>query len=297
MLFHVSRLLKSAARFHQPMNVGGIELSHPSRAGGVLIATGSAEADDFQDAVRDVDARILTAMDAISAARLVAVSSYGAPTLTVKDGTNLARLQYSVPDEDQLLLLVGHHEIDADIQSAYSVFSVRSDLGGAARHYREAMLAGNVLAIALHLLRAAEALSPTKREGELKTDYSALSKLLGFEMYSYFYGSGRVRNDLMHGRLVDQDELQPRLRPLRTAIEQALGKRADLVAQPTFEPRGFHSHRKFRYWLELGPGEPDLPALVAMGTRDELSTGSGSIPRVLLGPEELDTMREFGVDV
>ncbi|MEX0754699.1 MAG: hypothetical protein WD556_06210 [Actinomycetota bacterium] len=297
MHFRVTRLLQTAARFHQPLDLPDLQFRHPPSDDRHLVVSGPAEADDYRDALRDFDARMLRATDAIAVARLIAISSYGAPTLIEGKGTNLGLLEYSVSDESQPVLLIGDDDIDTDIKRAFESLE-DPVLGAAARHYRESILAGSVLTDILHLIRAAEALSAKRSRGKPATDYNALKKLLGDEVYSFFYvSSGEqsgVRHDLMHGRLVDQEILKSQADPLRRTVERTIGKLATLAAQPVFRPFGFKGHRRYHHWLSFGGPRPSLQSLVQMGAQDQLR--SDGDPRLLIGTGEVaDAFRQFGV--
>jgi hypothetical protein len=115
--------------------------------------------------------------------------------------------------------------------------------------------------------------------------------LIGDEAYEYFYIDPGIRNDIMHGRLVDQEPLIRRNEPIRTNVRARLRQLLGLSPNlPLARDRALVSITPRTTWVEADVW-PDFPTLIAMDERGELNSYSN--PRLVDRERVLQLREEY----
>lgn len=293
--YRVSRLVESVVVLWAPVKIAGVDLvtPNPSQEPNQLLVSAEVEADLFPAALTGFDVTFLRIADAIMIVRLGAISTYGAPTLLQKLGSEYAWFTWGERTADKITANPYDDAVDRDIETATANLSKDEAAEDASRHFRESLLSASVIANVFFLLRAVEALCGDydSEARFLKADKSKLRSLLNEDLYAYFFVDGGtqargVRNDLMHGRWVDQVRLRPYADRLRDIVLRRL---RDLLAvsnaDAKYRPKGLIRFTDHPMWLKATNPMPSLPELLKMAQAEKIDFYSD--PTLLSGEEAL----------
>lgn len=306
----MSRLLESVIWFPELVEVGGVQFQtvegrYDSRD---VLAVGDTSGNNFREAWREFERRLLTALDAVCFEQLASVSAYTASTLVDRLDSQhvyLRRLQrFTLPS-------AGFLDAPQVDESRRVLEMLRSDpdLGDAMRFFRESMLSLSALNVAFHLLRAAESMAGSRTTSstcsnpqcgriELRcptcnnpskyptTDKQALQMALGDACYEAFYvKKGGLRNRIMHGRKLDPEVVRSELPALRRGVANSLKTRLTLQYQAEWidDPRALERLSLENYLLECSGPTPSLPELLRRLDNNELDFYSE--PRLITSDE------------
>jgi hypothetical protein len=309
--YKISRELESAIAFPEPVRLDGLVFESIDPTSGKIVGIGESEGADIGSAVAAFENRMRQVLDALAICRVAAVSSYGGSLFVSRPGTSLGFLRHVKTHREEIPLTPGHRREISEVESAVPILASDDGLANAARHYRESLSYASSLVAAMHLLRAAEALARTitaspkcsKCRSDMvcaacnqpylysRTDPAELEEIIGTSAYEYFYKKPGLRNLLMHGAEIDQEQMSPHAASLREGVQRRIRSLAGAAPAPPLDrPRSLFGYQAAGLWLETRSRFPDFRRLLEMA--DERLLTFESEPR-LLREDEKERIRNF----
>lgn len=206
------------------------EYSYPN---GVVVSR-EIKAACWQDAVDIFNAELPPVLDALALHRLSAISAYGANLIVSRPDLNVALVFLSDKQPGVGLALYGSPSFEDHVKEIEEIVTANDQ---SLYFFRHASLSLDAMNTTFNLLQCAENIAGDVRppskcpscgaeplnckeckrsiERPLAVDKSRLKKLLGKDLYEYYYGYDRDgntrRNKLMHGKNIDSTELSKKV--------------------------------------------------------------------------------------
>jgi hypothetical protein len=277
--YKITRLIRSAVRLTEPCEINGIlfDPGIPFRSEYVRVSE-TLSAASYRDASKLFDRHLLPVVDAVTVVTGAALAPLGGSTLIQKRRSKYVYLHAVGRGPAGYVTLAPSHHTDMikRLAKAATHLVAHPQPRYAAYYLRQAALAEHVVTGTFHTLQAAEALSVKGR----KTSRTRLRDLMGDELFGYFYerdpllGETR-RNALAHGRLIDEQGLQPVTTKLQERLlREVRGYYEDSVTPALSPIHGFVLFEPVGLFLEPIGALPDLPGLIDTALDHKLHSAS-----------------------